>query len=179
MRASQSFFFVSISCLAFAVVNIASAGQQNCQSYENKLKLLRIKQKQGNSAKRQQSLKTQEDKAWKKLQLCKRGQLTGKSNTKSKGKKGSKKKKVASKQKNIVAKKHQAIVNKNETRKPLTPLVANNPVVIKSKYQGEQLQAWLNFYQSPKRCRNTKTMQDFVWCAEDKRRQQVIFEQQY
>ena len=172
MRASQSFFFVSISCLALAVVNIASAGQQNCQSYENKLKLLRIKQKQGNSVKRQQSLKTQEDKAWKKLQFCKRGQLTGKSNTKGKGKKGNKKKKVASKQKNIVAKKHQ-------TRKPLRPLVANNPVVIKSKYQGEQLQAWLTFYQSPKRCRNTKTMQDFVWCAEDKRRQQVIFEQQY
>ena len=177
MRTSQSLFIILVSGFALAVVNMASADQQDCQSYQDKLKLLRIKQKQGNSVKRQQSLKTQEDKAWKKLQLCKRGQLKNKAKTKIK--KSNKKKILASKQQGMAMKKRQRNANKSETLKPLTPLVANNPVVVKSKYQGQQLQAWLRFYRPTKRCRNTKTMKDFVWCAEDKRRQQVIFEQQY
>jgi hypothetical protein len=52
----------------------------------------------------------------------------------------------------------------------------SSPLIIKSRYQGKQLQAWLLYYQQPKKCLRPKTTKQFAFCVENRINQQLAFE---
>lgn len=65
---------------------------------------------------------------------------------------------------------------KIETNKKVALFVSNRSIVVRAKYQGDQLQAWLSYYQPEKKFARPKSTQTFAVCVEDKRRQQGEFE---
>ncbi len=153
---------------------LATAGKKHCQSYRNKLDNIQAQQRQASSHKRSISLSNKEAKARDKWWRCE----TGKLKPKSKKKKQKKAKSKSSSKKNNIG--PQAAASKKvKSTKPLIPFASNSPVVVRSRYQGEKLQAWLLFYQADKICRRPKSTQQFAACVEDKRRQQIEFEKSY
>ncbi len=158
-------------CLALIMLVITFpviAGKKHCQGYRSKLDNIQAQQRQGNSLKRSNSLAVREAKARDTWWRCETGKMK---------KKTSKSKKKTNK-KNSKKQTTQAPV-KLQTLKPLSPFSSNKPVVVRSKYQGEKLQAWLQYYQPEKQCARPKSTQTFAACVEDKRRQQIEFEQGY
>tara|TARA_R110000787_G_scaffold130058_5_gene241965 strand:+ start:160 stop:699 length:540 start_codon:yes stop_codon:yes gene_type:complete len=153
---------------------LATAGKKHCQDYRKKLDNIQSKQRQANSNKRSNSLSTQEATARNKWWSCETGKLKVKTKTKTKTKKRKKsKKKITNKQKKL--KPSSKAVN----NKPLVPFASSSPLVVRAKYQGAKLQAWLQFYQAAKVCARPKSTQQFAACVEDKHRQQVEFEKSY
>tara|TARA_R110000764_G_scaffold24452_10_gene58830 strand:+ start:663 stop:1172 length:510 start_codon:yes stop_codon:yes gene_type:complete len=150
----------------------ALAGKKHCQSYRKKLDSIQAQQRQANSNKRSKSLATQEAKARNNWWQCENGKLKSKT-----------KKKQRVKLKHTDQKKIISVGGANNKKiaplKALVPFASNSPVVVRSKYQGEKLQAWLKFYQVNKGCRQPKSMSQFSACVEDKRRQQTEFEKSY
>ncbi|MBA6389713.1 hypothetical protein H4J38_02855 [Colwellia sp. BRX10-3] len=153
---------------------LATAGKKQCQGYRNKLDNIQAQQRQANSHKRSNSLATKETKARDTWWQCETGKLKPKS-----------KKKKKSKPKKSHKKKPKKISSPPSDHKPykkikpLVPFASNNPVVMRSKYQGEKLQAWLTFYQPAKMCARPKSTQQFAACVEDKRLQQTEFDKSY
>lgn len=164
-----SVLVISLLCGFFAV-----AGKKQCQTYRNKLDNIQAQQRQASSLKRSNSLSAREVKARDIWWRCESGKLKQKlKNKKQKAQKqkSSKKKKYSSGQ-HVITKQYQ-------NNKPLVPFASNNSVVVRSKYQGEKLQAWLAFFKLKKMCARPKSMQQFAYCVEDKRRQQMAFEKNY
>ncbi|MFT6207041.1 MAG: hypothetical protein ACJA0T_000945 [Colwellia sp.] len=143
------------------------AGKKECQSYADKLRNVQSQQRQGHSLKRSESLNQQEKVARKKWWQCERGRL--------KKVKGNHKKK----QKNIAVNLYQPlspILSRDLKKGSSKPFQTSAPVVIKSRYQGKQMQAWLQYYQQPKKCLRPKTTRQFAYCVENRRIQQLAFE---
>lgn len=149
----------------------ALAGKKKCQSYRQKLDNIQSQQRQGNSLKRSNSLAKKERKARDTWWRCETGKLKPKSN----------KKKSKSKAKKKTTKDYSKAKKNPQSKKvkTLMPFANSKPIVVKAKYQGEKLQAWLKYYQPEKQCARPKSTQVFAACIEDKRRQQVEFEQSY
>jgi len=159
-----SLLLMTLCCSFFAL-----AGKKQCQNYRKKLDNIQTQQRQASSLKRSNSLSTREVKARDIWWRCETGKLKVKS--KKKKRKVSKSKKLSSNQ--------QASTKQYRNNKPLVPFASSSPVVVRSKYQGEKLQAWLIFYQRKKMCARPKSMQQFAACVEDKHSQQIEFEKSY
>lgn len=155
---------------------LATAGKKYCQDYRQKLDNIQAQQRQANTHKRSHSLSSKEAKARDRWWRCETGKLKAKS--KSKREKKSKQKLANKKTKNKT--RSQSVPLKlYKNSQALVPFASNNPVVMRSKYQGEKLRAWLVFYQPAKKCARPKSLQHFALCIEDKRSQQTEFEKRY
>lgn len=162
-----SVLVISLLCGFFAV-----AGKKQCQKYRNKLDNIQTQQRQASSLKRSNSLSAREMKARDIWWRCEGGKLQQKSKKKKqKAEKSSYKKKPSSSQ--------HASTKQNQNNTALVPFASGSPVVVRSKYQGGKLQAWLLFFKLKKMCARPKSMQQFAACVEDKRRQQIEFEKSY
>jgi ABC-type multidrug transport system fused ATPase/permease subunit len=153
---------------------LAIAGKKHCQSYRKKLDNIQAQQRQASSLKRSNSLSAREAKARDSWWRCETGKLKAKKEKKKKAKKKYSKK---LKQKNITQ--QNAANRPKKSSKVLIPFASNRAVVVRAKYQGEQLKAWLTFYRPAKMCARPKSTQQFAACVEDKRRQQAAFESSY
>jgi hypothetical protein len=140
------------------------AGKNQCQSYLDKLRNVQSQQQKGHSFKQGERLNKREAKARKKWCQCERGLLKTSKSRKKKKKKA--------------PKKYQLATDTQKTRIKLnqSPFQTSNALVIKSRYQGKQLQAWLKYYQQPKQCQRPKTTKQFAFCVENRRSQQMSFE---
>lgn len=148
------------------------AGKKQCQKYRKKLDNIQVQQRQASSLKRSNSLSSREAKARDTWWQCESGKH--KVNSKKKNKKS---KKAHSKKRQPAV--QYTKIKQSMAHKPLVPFATNRPLVVRSRYEGEKLQAWSSFYQLKKKCIRPKSMQQFANCAEDKRRQQVEFEKSY
>ncbi|NQZ23414.1 MAG: hypothetical protein HRT53_15345 [Colwellia sp.] len=151
----------------FLYIPASYAGKTQCQPYLDKLRNVQSQQRQGHSFKRSEALNKRETKARKKWWQCERGLLK---TTKSRQNK--------KQQSTKVIKKHQlaTYTKKNGVKLNQSPFQTSNALVIKSRYQGKQLQAWLKYYQQPKQCQRPKTTKQFAFCVENRRSQQMSFE---
>jgi len=138
--------------------------KQRCKPLLKKLHNIQAMQRNGYSSQRGMSLRAREDKARDKWWQCEQGR-DGKAKKKTKKK----------------SKKQRAIYKQTRQIKiPAgTPFKTTNVIVIKSKYQGNKKQAWLNFYQQPAQCNRPKSLAVFASCSEDKQAQRINFEQVY
>jgi hypothetical protein len=171
-RIMLSSLILMLLCASF----LATAGKKHCHDYRQKLDNIQAQQRQANTHKRSHSLSSKEAKARDRWWRCETGKLKAKS--KSKQKKNSKQKLANKKTKN---KTHSQLIplKRYKNSKALVPFASNNPLVMRSKYQGEKLLAWLVFYQPAKKCARPKSIQHFALCIEDKRSQQTEFEKSY
>ncbi|MBA6297603.1 hypothetical protein [Colwellia sp. MB02u-9] len=175
-RIMLSSLMLMLLCASFS----ATAGKKHCQDYRQKLDNIQAQQRQANTHKRSHSLSSKEAKARDRWWRCETGKLKAKSKSKSKSKREKKsKQKLASKKAQNKNRSQSAALKLYKNSKALVPFASNNPLVMRSKYQGEQLQAWLVFYQPAKKCARPKSIQDFAKCVEDKRSQQTEFEKSY
>jgi len=157
---------VTVFSVMLLYVPISHAGKAECQPYLDKLRNVQSQQRQSHSNKRSESLNKREAKARKKWWKCERGLLKV---AKSRKKKKTKPVTAVKKQQLAIHTKRKGIeVNK-------TPFKTSSPLIIKSRFQGKQLQAWLQYYQQPKQCQRPKTTKQFAFCVEDRRLQQVSF----
>ncbi|MFT6920054.1 MAG: flagella basal body P-ring formation protein FlgA [Cognaticolwellia sp.] len=167
-RIMLSSLMLMLLCASFST----TAGKKHCQDYRQKLDNIQAQQRQANTHKRSHSLSSKEAKARDRWWRCETGKLKAKSKSKSKQKVASKKTKNKTRSQSVPLK-----LYKNS--KALVPFASNNPLVMRSKYQGEKLRAWLVFYQPAKKCARPKSLQHFALCIEDKRSQQTEFEKSY
>lgn len=156
-------FVYIIGCCLLVAVSSANATKKACLPYLEKLRNIQSQQRVGHSNNKGRTLAEKEAKARKKWWQCQHGKLTAKK-TKAKNKK----KKQSNKKKSPAT--EYAI--KNNYSQSLT-----STLVLKAKYQGKMQQAWLDFYQKPKRCIKPKSTQEFAFCIENEQEQQVEFEQ--
>lgn len=163
---AMAFFAI---CLLHSSASIA--GKAECQPYLDKLHHVQSLQRAGYSAKQGERLKRREEKARDKWWQCSRGKLKTKT---------SKRHKKAKHKQTAYAKSGHAKLSKAKEKQQkykASRAYATNSVVVKQRYQGEQLMRWHQFYQKPKKCQRPKTMQQFSYCIEDKNRQELAFEQ--
>jgi len=166
MRKAYFFLLFVIFTLLFSMPSYA--GKKQCKAYLEKLHNIQTQQKQGNSLKRSESLKKRETKARHKWWQCERGQL------KTLKPKSNKQKKPKGK---LASRQPKRINLLKEVMKPkIKPFQTSNAVVIKSRYQGKKLEAWLQYYQQPKKCQRPKSTKQFAFCVENRRMQQLAFE---
>jgi len=162
----------SVLIIALLWSFFAEAGKEQCQKYRKKLDNIQAQQRQARSLKSSNNLSTREDKARATWWRCETGKLKVKSKKKrQKAQKSSNKQKQGSGP--------DVSTKQDQNNKPLVPFASNSALVLRAKYQGEKLQAWLSFYKREKICVRPKSMQQFAACAEDKRRQQIEFEKNY
>ncbi len=154
--------FLITALLAFSPSTLA---KKRCKPLLAKLHNVQALQRNGYSVKRGASLRAREDKARADWWQCENGSKK----KKAKGKKSTKNSSHKSKSKSAS---HSQI-------KAGTPFKTTNAILIKSKYQGKKKQAWLAFYQQPKRCQRPKSLQTFAFCSENKQKQRMVFEQSY
>ena len=175
-RIMLSSLILMFLCASFSV----TAGKKHCQGYRQKLDHIQAQQRQANTHKRSHSLSSKEAKARDRWWRCETGKLKAKSKSKSKSKQEKKsKQKVTSKKTKNKTRSQSAALKLYKNSKALVPFASKNPLVMRSKYQGEMLRAWLVFYQPAKKCARPKSIQDFAKCVEDKRSQQTEFEKSY
>ena len=158
---------LAVFSVIFLYIPVSYASKTQCQPYLEKLRNVQSQQRQGHSVKRSESLNKREVKARKKWWQCERGLLkTAKSRKKKK------------QQSTKLIKKHQlaTYTKKKGGKFNKSPFKTSNALVIKSRYQGRQLAAWLKYYQQPKKCQRPKTTKQFVFCVENRRSQQMSFE---
>jgi len=146
--------------------------KKRCKPLLEKLHNVQAMQRKGYSLKRGQSLRAKEDKARAKWWQCENSSRFAKSSNKKSSKKKAKKK---SRDTQVYKPKRTSSIKKGNA----VPFSSSNDIVITSKYQGDKKFAWLAFYQQPVRCQRPKKLTVFAACSEDRRAQQVIFEQQY
>lgn len=162
------YFKVIFIGITIAFTQVSYAGKRQCQPYLDKLRNVQSQQKQGHSLKRGESLNKQEDKARKIWWQCEQGHLK-KTHSSNKQKKQQKYK--MPKQQSLTA-----VSLTQMSKVSVKPFQTTAPLVIKSRYQGKQLQAWLQYYRQPKKCSRPKTTKQFAFCVEDRRNQQLVFE---
>ena len=176
--------FIALLTLGYTA---SAEAKKRCKPLLVKLHNIQAMQRSGYSLKRGQSLRAREDKARAKWWTCEHSSLekfkekySNKSKSKSNKEKAGKSTKSAgnslANNKNNYAKK-----NKEPVKSPQKSTVFNqhSAIVIKSKYQGDKQRAWLGFYQQPIKCKQPKSMTVFVYCNEDKLKQQGDFEKIY
>ena len=162
------YFKVIFIGITIILSQVSYAGKRQCQTYLDKLRNVQSQQKQGHTLKRGESLNKQESKARNIWWKCEQGHLK-KTHLSNKQKK-QKKSKVPKQQRVTKASLTQM------SKVSLKPFQMTAPLVVKSRYQGKQLQAWLLYYQQPKKCSRPKTTKQFAFCVEDRRNQQRAFE---
>jgi len=172
-REYLSYFLITV----ISLLPIGLEAKQNCQKQLDKVRSIQAKQRQGYTAKQGNKLQEKEAKARDKWWQCKNGKL------KNKGKKKAKKTpKQVVKQNKIVKKNNLKKKSSKAARKradPATVFNSSQPIVVRSRYQGELLYRWLAFYKMPKGCASPKSLNIFAYCMEDKQRQQTDFERSY
>ncbi len=162
------YFFMLFIAITLLISMPSYAGKKQCKSYLEKLRIIQTQQKQGNSLKRSESLKKRESTARHKWWQCERGQL------KTLKRKNNKKKKSKGESSNRQLKRVNSLEKVRASK--IKPFQTSAAVVIKSRYKGEKLQAWLQYYQQPKKCQRPKSTKQFAFCVENRRRQQLAFE---
>lgn len=152
-----------LGCAALFTCFDVMATKKACQPYLDKLRNIQAKQRVGHSNKKGRSLVKQEAKFRDKWWQCQQGKLV------TKNKKG--KSKV----------KNKVVTNKTNTKELYKHYQPNmtNQLVLKAKYQGQQQQDWLDYYQQPNKCKRPKSTKVFAYCIEDEQQQQLKFERQY
>jgi hypothetical protein len=148
--------------------NVSFAGKKQCEPYLDNLRNIQSQQKQGHSLKRGERLNKLETKARKNWWQCEQGKL--------KKAKRSKNQKKQQKNKIVTRRSLSTISLTHVTKENIEPFKTSTPLVMKSRYQGKQLQAWLLYYQQPKKCSRPKTTKQFAFCVENRRTQQLAFE---
>lgn len=127
---------------------------------------IQSQQRAGYSNKKGRSLAEREQKARDKWWQCQQGKLPKKKRKKAK--------------KKARSKANARAVNLPPIKPPTAgTLRFSNKLTIKAKYQGEKQQAWLDYYQQPKKCKIPKSTKTFAYCLEDEQRQQQVFDRQY
>jgi hypothetical protein len=162
------YFTLLFFCFCLVSYPCFSAKKQ-CQPYLDKLHTIQSQQRQGYNLKRGNNLAERETQARNKWWQCEQGKLEKKKKNKDK-RKNTKKKASHTKKAMAVTTHHQSII---------VPFQTSSAIVMKSRYQGEKLYAWLNYYQQPAECKKPKTTQAFAFCMENKLTQQEHFEQSY
>lgn len=157
------FIFIITVIFIFSPISVA---KKHCKPLLEKLHNIQAMQRNGYSSKRGNSLRAREDKARNIWWQCEKGQ----------GKKTKKKNKNKYANKAINDK---TKIGKGKNLKADMPFKTSNPIVIKSKYQGDKMWAWLEFYQQPTRCQRPKNLQVFAFCSQDKQTQREGFEKKY
>ncbi|TMM47704.1 hypothetical protein [Colwellia ponticola] len=182
--------YIIIALLTLGYTTSVEA-KKRCKPLLAKLHNIQAMQRSGYSLKRGQSLRAREDKARAKWWACEHSSLAkfkekygSKSKSESENKSNKKKAEKSTKSagKSLANnKKHYAKKNKETVKSPQKSTVFNqhSAIVIKSKYQGDKQRAWLGFYQQPIKCKHPKSMAVFVYCNEDKLKQQDDFEKVY
>ena len=170
----QKIIIFSLLTMSLLFSMTVTAGKKHCKGYRSKLDNVQTQQRQSNSNKRSQSLAVKESKARNTWWQCETGKLKPKTKKKKQKKVAKQRRKKSLKSTTVRAeqKPYKAI-------KPLIPFASDHPVVVRSKYQVEKLQAWLSFYKPAKMCARPKSTQQFAACVEDKRRQQIEFDNYY
>lgn len=82
---------------------------------------------------------------------------------------------------------HPKVKKTAKLKAPKDPLadIAKGPqlyvssVSVKAPYQGEKLQAWLEYYSEPKQCFGVRDSRQMVWCVEQRQQAKANFEQQW
>ena len=183
--------FIVIFSLIFTLISVVysspSFAKKRCKPFQKKLHNIQAMQRNGHSLKRGESLRAKEDKARDKWWDCERSSLA-----KFKAEYGSKKKKKAKKSnKSKRAKKNSYYFNSSSSlssknKKAISYSQNKQPtfnqssaIVIKSKYQGNKMIAWLEFYSKPIKCQRPKKLSIFAYCNEHKIQQQSEFDKTY
>ncbi|MEW6984066.1 hypothetical protein AAD001_15545 [Colwelliaceae bacterium 6471] len=154
--------------LSFTFLYGDAFAQDKCQAELNKLENIKSQQRQGNSLKKSNSLRKQEERSRKKWWQCKNNVRPHKT-------------KRSLKKNRQVAKK--APLTKIKNAKPTSPNkqklkpITYHALTITAPFTGERQQQWLRYYKMPEQCYRPKTTQVFAYCAENKQAQQREFEQ--
>ncbi|WP_198555525.1 hypothetical protein [Colwellia sp. 75C3] len=171
-----------VLCSAFVMFSFAYSSavfaKKRCKPFLEKLHKIQTMQRKGYSLKRGENLRAKEDKARDKWWQCENS-----SKAKFKAKYGVKKKK-AKKYKNkktVVNKTYYTKMKKTSAypQHKVTTFNQGSAIVIKSKYQGDKMLSWLDFYHKPIKCQRPKSMSIFAYCSENKLQQQGEFEKTY
>jgi hypothetical protein len=143
------------------------AGKKRCKPLLEKLHNIQGQQRTGYSVNKGMSLQAKADKAREKWWQCE-----NKINQPSK-----KNTKAQDKSKKATQTKSSIIVS----NKTIKPFATSKPIVMKSRFQGEKQQAWLNYYQEhkPDKCKRPKSTQTFAFCMEDKAKKAAEFSTSY
>ena len=154
-----------------------SYGKQACKKYLDKLHKVQAKQRTGHSLKQSNKLREQENSAREVWWQCEKSD--NKKNKKISAKKSAKKTVKSSVKPQKIAKNSSPSLATTLKRAPgnISPFASSTAIEIKAKYQGQQQLDWLAFYQQPKKCYRPENLKIFAACVEDKRHQQVLFEQ--
>ncbi len=174
MKVKLSIVIYIVICIAIFFSNTAIAGKKRCKPLLDKLHNIQAQQRQGYSAKKGMSLQTRADKVRDKWWQCENTSIYSQS---KKHKKKLKKKQKAKHTSSISIKASNAV--SGNSRKVIKPFATSQAIVIKSRFKGKKQQAWLNYYQQPKKCQRAKTTKIFAFCVEDKSKQQEAFIRQY
>lgn len=176
-----TFFTVFYTVIVIFILSFSSnvSAKKRCKPLLEKFHNIQAMQRKGYSLKRGQSLRAKEDKARDKWWQCEHSSLASfkkKYGTKNKKSKKKSKKKNKAQKSTRYAKINYATFN---SQNKLTSFNQDSAIVIKSKYQGNKQQAWLQFYQQPNKCQRPKTLNVFAYCSEDKLQQQGLFDKKY
>ncbi len=155
---------ISITLLGYS--SNAAAAKKQCAELLTKLHNIQAQQRQGQSLKNSNKLRSKEDLARERWWDCENNKTTAKTKKK--------KKRTAKKLKNEIK-----VVKRKKPAKRVKQEFSSNKLVIKGKYSGQKQVQWLAFYKRPKKCARPKTTQVFAYCMEYKEKQQQVFEKQY
>jgi len=182
---TQWFYVFALLCF---LCSFNAQAKKKCKPLLEKLHNIQSLQRSSYSAKRGQSLRAREDKAREKWWQCEHpsyGKSKGKNYSKSKKQKSSKKKSkrhVNNQQSyaNYSKKKNSPrLFNYKDKKYADSPFKTERAISLKSSYKGKMQQAWLSYYQQPKRCVKPKAITTFAYCSEDRLAQKIAFEQSY
>lgn len=153
------------------VFPILLATKKACQPYLDKLRNIQSQQRAGYSNKKGRSLAEREKKARDKWWQCQQGKLS--KNTRKKSKRETKAKTK------IELAKNKLLLTQKFSKSNAPFFGGANKLTIRAKYQGVKQQAWLDYYQQPKKCKIPKSTQIFAYCLADEQSQQQVFDRQY
>jgi hypothetical protein len=178
----KKFTYLVIFYLTLLLFSLAysptSLAKKRCQPFLEKLHNIQTIQRKGYSLKRGESLRSKEDKARDKWWKCEHS-----SKAKFKAQYGGKKKKDKkySNKKKVKNKTYYTKMNKapSYSQSKVTTFNQSSAIVIRSKYQGDKMISWLDFYHKPIKCQRPKSMSIFAYCSENKLQQQDAFEKSY
>jgi len=140
------------------------AGKTRCKPLLDKLQNIQAQQRSGYTAKQGTRLQNRADTAREKWWRCENSMHYVGIN-----KKKAKKSQLQTRRNNI----------NNKPLKVLQPFATSKAIVVRSRFKGEQQQAWLDFYEKPEKCKKVKSTKVFAYCMEDKAQQQITFSEQY
>jgi hypothetical protein len=179
-RSSLNFYPSSLFLLNILIIGLLVSpvqAKKRCKPLLDKLHNVQAMQRTGYSLKRGETLRKKEDKARDKWWQCEHSSRFSEGKTKKKKKSKKNRVKARTTRENRV---HTSSKNVYLTKKiTATPFAGSESIVIKSKYHGKMKFAWLDFYQKPNKCQRPSSLSVFASCNEDKRAQQLTFEDHY